>query len=449
MALPTLTPRSTGRLFVLLAAVLSTVALPQPAKGQIEFEREPIDYQNAPSHDPVAQLQTKLDAGEIKLAYDKEHGYLPAVLEHLGVSPASQMLVFSKTSFQLRRIDPTQPRAVYFNDSAYVGWVQDGDVVELSAVDPQLGAVFYTLSQQKTDKPVFVRDKGQCIVCHASSRTQGVPGHLVRSVFTDTGGQPQLGSGTFTTDHRSPFSERWGGWYVSGTHGEMRHLGNIVSRDKSMPENVNRDNGANVTNLSKLVNVDPYLRPTSDLVALMVMEHQTQMHNLITLANYETRSAIHYDGIMNKALKRADDFQSDSTGRRIATVGDRLLKYMLLTEEFELTSPVAGVSTFAKEFSQSGARDSKGRSLRDLDLNRRLFKYPCSYLIYSQAFDSLPQPVKQYVLTRLNNILRGTDTAPEFARLTAEDRQAVLEILQETKPGIFDRSNLQAANRSN
>jgi hypothetical protein len=347
------------------------------------------------------------------------------------------MLVFSKTSFQLRKISPQRPRAIYFNDNVYVGWVQNGDVVEISAVDPQLGGVYYTLSQEPAETPRFVRDRGQCLTCHASSRTQGVPGHLVRSVFSDRSGQPMLGSGTFTTDHRSRFDERWGGWYVSGKHGAMRHMGNVLADDRDRPENLDREKGANATDLASFLKVEPYLEPTSDIVALMVLEHQTQMHNLLTLASYEARSAAHYDTIMNEAFDRPADHQGESTQRRIASVGDKVLQYMLFNEEFQLTSPVEGASSFAEEFAAAGKRDAQGRSLRDFDLKRRLFKYPCSYLIDSPSFDALPAPVKSYICRRLDEVLTGKDQSPEFAHLSAEDRRNIREILQATKPDLF------------
>jgi hypothetical protein len=437
MNLPT---RPRAGLQILAAGMLTGCLAAATVHAQIEFERPPIDY-HGPTSDPVAQLQARLDAGEASLDYDDEHGYLPAVLRLLAIPEASQTLVASKTSFQLRRISPRTPRALYFNDEAYVGWVQDGDVVEVSSVDPRQGAIFYTLSQERSASPRFVRDRGQCLTCHASSRTQGVPGHLVRSVFLDPGGQPQLGSGTFTTDHRSPFAERWGGWYVTGTHGAMRHMGNALSLDRDHPEQIDREAGANVTDLSALLDTAPYRQPTSDIVALMVLEHQTQMHNLLTLAGYEARSAAHHDGIMNEVLHRPGGYQSESTERRIASVGDKLLGYLLFCDEFRLTSPVAGTSPFAESFAALGPRDSRGRSLRDFDLDQRLFRYPCSYLIYTPAFDSLPDQVKRYITTRLDAILSGRDQSPEFAHLSPATRDAIREILRETKPALFAGSS--------
>ena len=407
------------------------------AYAQLDFEQAPISYYDAELRDPVAQLQQKIDRGEVRLEYSPEHGYLPAVLQALGISPASQMLVFSKTSFQLSKIAPYRPRAVYFNDDSYVGWVQEGDVVEISTVDPHLGGVFYTLLQEEVPAPRFVRDKGQCLACHASSRTQGVPGHLVRSVYVSPSGQPHFGSGTFTTDHGSPFDERWGGWYVTGKHGAMRHMGNLLSKDRDRPEQLDREAGANVEDLAGRVNVNPYLRPTSDLVALMILEHQTQMHNFITLANYTARQAAHQDRIVSEALQRDAGYQSESTQRRIASAGDKLVDYMLFCREFSLQAPVQGSSSFAVDFAACGPRDSQGRSLRDLDLQTRLFKYPCSYLIYSPAFDALPESVKGYVGQRLVHVLTQTENDPKYAHLSPADRQNILEILRDTKPELF------------
>jgi hypothetical protein len=250
-------------------------------------------------------------------------------------------------------------------------------------------------------------------------------------------GQPQFGSGTFTIDHRSPFDERWGGWYVTGTHGKMRHMGNIVSEDRQDPEALDREAGANVTDLSDRFDVSPYLTPHSDIVALMVLEHQAQMQNFLTLASYECRSAAHHDAIMNAALDRPKDHVSDSAKRRIASVGDKLLRYMLFAEEFRLSAPVEGTSSFAKDFQAQGPHDRHGRSLRDFDLQTRLFKYPCSYMIYSPSFDQLPDQIKQYVVGRLRDVLTGQDTSKEFSHLSADDRRSIFQILSQTKPGLW------------
>ncbi len=346
------------------------------------------------------------------------------------------MLVFSKTSFQRQRIAPRTPRALYFNDDVYVGYCSDGDVMEISAADPNLGAVFYTLDQERLDKPRIARQTDSCLLCHASSQTQGVPGFVIRSVFSDAAGFPILASGTFHIDHTSPLKNRWGGWYVTGTHGRQKHLGNLIVTDKQTPEEIDNSAGMNVTSLAGRFNGSKYLAGSSDIVALMVMEHQTTAHNRITAANFQTRMALAQEAALNRELKQPAAYRWESTTSRIKAVGEPLVKYLLFSEEAALTEPIRGTTSFASDFAARGPRDKRGRSLRDFDLKRRLFKYPCSYLVYSPAFDALPNEVKGYVAQRMGEILRGADTSPEFARLSAGDRQAIVEILKETKPGL-------------
>lgn len=408
------------------------------ALGQSFFEQEPINYHTAPVNDPVARLQKAMAECDVKLKFDERHGYLESVLRSLGISTSSQMLVFSKTSFQRTRISPSAPRALYFNDDVYIGWVRGGEVIEVSSVDAQQGAIFYTLAQKESASPRFVRDRGECLTCHASSRTRDVPGNLVRSVFPSPTGEPHFGAGTFRTNHSSPFRERWGGWYVTGTHGAVRHMGNAIAADAKDPEKLDREKHANLKELSGLLDTSPYLTPHSDIVALMVLEHQTDMHNLITCANYATRRALRDAAVLNEMLDAPADYLSPSSQRRIANAGDKLLKYLLFADEAALTDAVEGTSDFAAEFSALGPRDSQGRSLRQFDLRRRLFKYPCSYLIYSEAFDGLPKQVKHYVYDRLRDVLIDGETDEDFSHLSAADRKAIGEILQQTKPDLAE-----------
>ena len=416
---------------ILLAGLLVSAFL---ARGfsQGFYERPPIDYFNAPVHDRVAELSRKLEAGEVTLEYDDSFGYLKSVLEALEVPISSQTLVFSKTSLQLHRISPRRPRSLYFNDDVYVGYCQYGDVLEFAATDAKQGATFYTLSQDEDAAPRFIRDKGGCLSCHASTRTQNVPGYLVRSVFADSDGRPKLGSGSFTTDQTSEFKDRWGGWYVTGSHGKMRHMGNTICQGDETT--FDRDLGANDQDLSDNFRTDTYLTPHSDIVALMVLEHQTQMHNAIAAANYETRSAIHQSNQMNELLDRPDGVVSDSAKRRIASSADRVVRFLLFCDEFQRTDRVQGTTTFAEDFAARGRKDSRGRSLREFDLEKRLFKYPCSYLIHSRAFAGLPDPVRSEVLSRLTDILEGREESSDFDHLTPEMRRDILSILRDTLP---------------
>lgn len=422
---------------MLLGAVcLGVSAAGVAARADFPYEQEPINYSKAPTTDPVARLQAALDSGAATLEYEPHFGYLRSVLRHLQVPVSSQSLVYSKTSFQRSRIAPRTPRAVYFGDDAYVGFVQHGDVVELSAVDSRQGAIFYSLSQEKVDKPRFVRHTDNCLVCHATSKTSDVPGHLVRSVYSDRAGQPIFSAGTYNTNHESPFTQRWGGWYVTGKHGKSLHLGNMFFSDKESPERADLAPGQNVTDLSSHFDTSRYLSPHSDIVGLMVLEHQSHMHNLLTRSNFDARSALWYNAALNKAFNEPAEHRSESTVRRLRNAGESLLRYLLFVDEPPLADPIEGTSAFATEFAAQGPRDSQGRSLRDLDLKTRLFKYPCSYLIYSASFKELPAEAREHFFKRLHEILTGRDAKPEFQRIAAADRQAILEILRDTLPDL-------------
>ncbi|MBK5290327.1 MAG: hypothetical protein JJE04_01360, partial [Acidobacteriia bacterium] len=295
------------------------------------------------------------------------------------------------------------------------------------------GGIFYTLDNRSSSTTGFVR-RDECLQCHASPRTLGVPGHIVRSVYPDAEGFPQLQAGSHDTDDNSPMAERWGGWFVSGTHGAQRHMGNVWVKDRNQPERLDREAGANLTDLSKVVDLSSYASTDSDPVALMVLAHQSKLHNLITRVGYETKLALAHQQAISQALKRPPEEWFDSTRRRIFGPVDALLKYLLFAGEAPLTAPVRGTSGFQKQFSAAGPRDSKGRSLRDFDLENRLFRYRCSFLIYSHAFDSLPKPALDYLYRRLYQILTGDEK--DFAMLAAADRKAILEILVETKPSL-------------
>ncbi|MAI24419.1 MAG: hypothetical protein CMN75_00160 [Spirochaeta sp.] len=396
------------------------------------FERPPIDYHNAETLDPISQLAVKVQAGDVELQHEKGFGYLRSLLKALDVPLSSQTLVFSKTSLQLQRISPRTPRALYFSDDVYIGFCLDGDVLELAATGPRQGATFYTMSQQKQEQPAFIRDRGNCLACHATGRTQNVPGYLMRSVFPDERGQPRYGRGTHLTDSTSPFQERWGGWYVTGTHGNMRHMGNSTCNDDTTA--FDRETGANCNALDRFITTGQFLSPHSDIVALMVLQHQSQMHNAIAAANYETRQAVHQAKQMNELLERAPDHLSETARRRINTAAERVLQHLLMCDEFKLTDRIIGSSQFTAHFEKIGKRDQRRRSLRDFDLQTRLFRYPCSYLIHSDAFDGLPMLVRTKILQKLVAVLTGEDTREAYQHLSSETRKAMLEILRDTKP---------------
>lgn len=396
------------------------------------YEMEPVKYSKTTAADPVALLMKDLADGKTQLQFDPKFGYLPQFLKALDVPVSSQMLVFSKTSLQKHYIAPEAPRAIYYNDNVYVGYCNHGEVLEVASTDPVLGAVFYTVTQKDSGVPKIVRQTHMCLQCHdSSSLTLGVPGHIMRSLYADLDGMPIYNAGTHHTTQESPFAERWGGWYVSGTHGSIRHMGNTPIKNKDDAEHADFSKGQNVTDLSKLFDTSNYLSPHSDIVALMVAEHQTMMHNLFARASIELRVALLQEREIRKALNEPLEVRSASTLSRLKSVAEPLVKYMLFAEEAAFDAPIKGSSNFTAEFQARGPKDPHGRSLRDLDLDTRLLKHPCSYLVYSEEFDRLPELLRNYIVERLSAIFSGKDDA-EYKRLTPADRDAIREILAAT-----------------
>lgn len=412
-----------GLFHVVLAALLwgGSVVFAQFSDAAFELDHPAVQYRTRQAHDPVSELNARLSTGELTLKLDERTGYLRPLLDALHVPVDSQMAVFSKTSLQAPRISPSNPRTIFFNDTTAVAWMRGG-LIEVASQDPQQGAVFYLLAQTWAPLPQLVRTDA-CLQCHYSAVTLGVPGFLARSIPSASDGTTMPWLGNYVTDHRSPLEERWAGWYVTGRAGSSRHLGNGPIADKRADDVKVLDANLNVPTLAPRFDTTGYLSPHSDIVALLVFDHQVRMMNLLTRIGWEARSLAH-DG-------RSDE--QAATALRDAAI--EVVDYMLFVDEAPL-SGVKGSSTFAETFSAKGPRDSRGRSLRDLDLNRRLLRYPCSYLVYSDAFDRLPPSAKRAIYARLGQVLSGRDKAPKYARLSNDDRRAVMEILRDTKTDL-------------
>lgn len=392
-------------------------------------EHPAIEYADRPGRDPVAELNRKVQKGTVELKFDATQGYLRSVLKALNVPIQSQIVVFSKTSVQAPKISPKNPRTLFFNDSVVVGWVHGG-FMELAAQDPQQGVIFYTLDQSITEhrerttmklhvRPLFNRDN-ECLGCHVSYATLGVPGMLIRSALPRSNGEPLRELGDYLTDHRSPLEERWGGWYVTGRSGSIRHLGNTIVTNPETPASSSLSE--TLETLSGKFDTTKYLSPYSDIVALMVFDHQMRMNNLLTRVGWEARYAA-YEHRIDRAAHVRDAV-------------NELVDYLFFVDEAPLPDKIEGTSGFTEAFAAQGPQDSKGRSLRQLDLRKRLMRYPCSYMIYTEAFDNLPAEAREAIYRRMWQILSGRETDKKYARLSPSDRQAVVEILRETKHGL-------------
>src|SRR5687768_996122 len=278
------------RVLIAWAAVWATGVFAVSAQLRMtpsQMRSHPAIAYDGKADDPVARLDDQLQRGELRLVREPVRGYLRSVLAALNVPESSQVLVFSKTSFQASRISPSNPRAIFFNDSVSVGWVRGGDVLEFTAQDPRQGTIFYTLDQT-TDPPRISRNNVSCVLCHTSDATVNVPGLFVSSVYPERSGMPAPAP-AYTPDHRSPFDLRWGGWYVTGSHRGSRHLGNAVATDPTDVEAMVTPSTVHTTDLTNRFDASGYVSSHSDLVALLVLEHQVRMVNLITRLGWDAR----------------------------------------------------------------------------------------------------------------------------------------------------------------
>jgi hypothetical protein len=415
-------PRITVHGLAGLLASLSTVLVLAQGTNVFRISRDhpAIQYSTRASRDSIVKLNERIERGEIKLTLEPPPlGYLKAILAALDIPLSSQTLVFSENSLQRAHISKATPRAIYFGDTVAVSWVNGAETVEATALDATQGVHFYSIPQQRYQKPQFVR-RTDCLECHLMPQTSNVPGLFAMSVLPLSDNKNDYAQG-WATDHRTPVEDRWGGWYVTGTQVPSRHLGNVPVMH--VPQSyVRADAAPKLTSGAAAFDTAPYPTPYSDVVALLVQNHQLHMTNLLTRLGWEARIAAH-DG-------------ARSGGPRIAETVGEFVDYMLFVDEAPLPSPVRGSSPFAQEFSSKGPRDARGRSLREFDLSRRLFRYPCSYMIYTEAFDALPASAKTLVYERLWAVLSGKVTDAAYGGLSRADRRAIVEILRETKTGL-------------
>src|SRR5260221_1003592 len=374
---------------------LSVSVLAQRQGFSASFNHPAIRYLDAPLHDAATALNERLRDGSAHLSFEKDRGYLASVIEALRIDLDSQVVGFSQTSADAPRITPQHPRAIFFNDTTAVGWVPGGDL-EIGADVPWQGVVFFVLKHAETAKPVPGRPTS-CLRCHISWDTRGVPGMRMLSTGpADPNGYATGGA----IDDRTPFAERWGGWFVTGKPGAMRPMGNMPvetalgGRPARPPI---------LASLDGRIDRAAYPASSSDIVALMVLAHQTRVMNLITDLGWESR-----------------------VGNDVRSVAQELADALLFVDEAPISGKIESASRFAAKFTRLGPRDRRGRSLREFDLQRRMMRYPCSYMIYTPSFDALPPTAKDQVYRRM------------WERLKGVEGRAAVEILLDTKREMPD-----------
>jgi hypothetical protein len=390
-------------------------ALATPTKLPYDSEYPVIHYGRTPTHNAIARLQQRLQSGEVKLSFSEPRGYLDSLLAALAIDPSSQALVYSKTSLQTGAISAATPRAIYFDTDTYVGFVQGSGNLELGTMDSELGQVFYILPNRPNGAVQVERQTLNCLACHDTYEMSGggVPRFLLMSSYVNVRGDQLTHEDSILTTDETPIESRWGGWYVTGQTGKQVHVGNIQVHTVQELVKLDSVRRGNIDTLDALFNTAPYLTDKSDVVALLVLQHQVTVQNLLTRANFEAREALAKSGNRAAALSR-------KTQGELQGFMDDLAKAMLFGDAVPYTDTIRGNSGFDAWFQKQGPRDPQGRSLRELDLKTRLFRYPLSYLVYTPSFDALPAYVRDYVYGR-------------FAATAGHD---TLEILAATKPSF-------------
>ncbi len=386
------------------------------------WDLPPLRYSDAVATDSLSKLAADLASGQRKVEGATGLDRLRFVLKELRVPEASQVLVFSKTSFQNSLIHPQNPRSLYFSEEAYVGYVPGGHI-EAIVQDPLLGPVFYVIESTNKGGLKIQRDSSSCLSCHGTSNTENVPGMQVRSVFSDQDGRPLLAMGTSLVNHETPLSERWGGYYVTG-RSSLPHLGNRTYVENGPAEPQPSD----LKDLTNTLDVSKYPRPTSDIVALLVLEHQCRIHNLLNAATIQYRRAAY----LARALDPQADPDAGSAGRVADGMADQIAGSLFFNDEADPGEGIEGGEEFQKVFIARYPRTLAGDSLADFQLNNRIFKHRCSFMIYSSAFRNLPARVKSAVVGKMQAALSGSE--PAFAGLKAPERKKIAAILAETLP---------------
>lgn len=393
------------------------------------WEMPPMRYSETAASDALARMAAEPPAGEIHVPGSTPLEKLRIVLRLLDVPEESQILVFSKTSKQNPLIHPGNPRCLFFNENSYVGYVPGGDI-EVITHDPALGVAFYMIrAGSSPDRMRVARQGSQCLSCHGSARTESVPGVLVRSVFPDESGQPLFSLGSFLIDHSSPLRERWGGYYVTG-RSSLPHLGNRTFEET--PQRVLPDKPVQLDTVDGLIDSSRYPRSTSDIVALMVLEHQCRVHNTLTAAAMNYRRMFW----LQKSINPEADPDDGDVGRLADEAAARIADLLLFENEAPLGDDgIVGDTAFQDAFTRRFPQSQDGRSLAEFQLYSHLFKHRCSYMVYSEAFRALPTRIRESVIARLHHILTGNPSPGNHPALGVASRKRIAAILAETLPG--------------
>jgi hypothetical protein len=380
---------------------------------KVSFRDFPHNYWSSPLEDPFSRF-LRLKGGQV-LDGPTEQVKLQSLLRALDIPQSSQLLVYSATSLQSGLILPSNPRAIYFNENTYVGYVPGGRV-EVASIDPSLGPIFYVSQPAPGGNERFTRSE-RCMNCHAGRTSAQLPGMVAESVICTPTGASLDGFRRETVGHQIPLSERLGGWHVTGSPHAAYHLGNLVG--EAVPggyRTLHNPPGAQF-------DFAHYPNKTSDFLSHLLHEHQLGFHNLVTLAAYRTR----------EALAKGQGHLLEGDANVLNDISARLTRYILFADEAPLpANSVIPDPEFLQDFRSKRIATKEGDSLRDFDLNTRIFRYRCSYMIYTEAFRSLPTLILERFTERLLRALSEDSSSEEFSYLPKDEKQSILRILTDT-----------------
>ncbi|MEM7146589.1 MAG: hypothetical protein AAF591_15750 [Verrucomicrobiota bacterium] len=416
--LPTRFASALSAILALASVSASGSDSPIPSDDYAVLDAHPHNYWTRPLNDPFTKLKEDLDAGRVTIDQSNDIAFLHDLLAKLDIPVSSQLLVFSTTSLQLRFISPRNPRAIYFNEDVYVGFIPGGRI-EVVSIDPEAGGIFYIFDIPRDRSPPVVERSNRCMNCHADSDTGDVPGIVLKSVVPGRTGGSLDAFRRNETGHAIPLEQRFGGWHLTGNHNIPKHWGNLIGRfsdGELLTQTLEPGSQFNWSN---------YPVATSDILPHLLLEHQTGFVNRAIEAHYRARTYLH-EG--NGRLSPEHAKEMDRQARL-------LTRYLLFADETRL--PKAGIEgdpAYIEQFLASRRPDSEDQSLKDLDLNDRLFKYRCSYMIYSAAFQGLPDGFRHQVYRRLQEALDTDSPDPDYRYLPNAEKKAIAKILRETLP---------------
>ena len=408
--------RSQSLTMLLFLSISSAPAAETKEPRVIDFKGPPHSYLEWKPKDRFAELQEKAQKGEVKLDTTNDKAFLTSLLEALNIPVSSQIMVFSASSLQSEIINPRNPRALYFNEDTYLGWVPGG-LVEIIAADPEMGPMFYVFDRLRPGGPVpNVTRSTKCMNCHAGNATRRLPGLIAESLLVSRAGSSLE---TFRRDvqgHQIPLEDRFGGWHLTGQHNLSHNHANVMGIPNAGKNQIVPVEPGQYSDLSL------HLLPTSDILPNLMNEHQMGFENRLVYAIYTVRQLKSEGKGMLGAAAKAE----------IEERAQELARYIVFADEAKFPAKgMVGDPAYVRDFLRDRKVSKAGLSLKDLDLKTHMFKNRCSYMLYTDTWKAAPKELKERVYYHMALYLREAPDA-QHAHLAPGERVAIRGILKDT-----------------